>query len=119
VDEPRPDDAMHRAKHPKTVLAGPYGHPFHPVLVTIPIGSVPSGEVELIHAPEVAGYLVVREPNCPPRLGLQRETPNRCTRTCSHRRRGHGPAPRSSQTFTLRRVVKVRVPPRTRGGSYP
>src|ERR687883_572919 len=27
------------AKHPKTILAGPYGHPFHPVLVTVPIGA--------------------------------------------------------------------------------
>jgi uncharacterized membrane protein len=27
------------AKHPKTILAGPYGHPFHPVLVTVPIGT--------------------------------------------------------------------------------
>lgn len=27
------------AKHPVTVLAGPYGHPFHPILVTIPIGA--------------------------------------------------------------------------------
>ncbi|MBW9093007.1 DUF2231 domain-containing protein [Microbacterium jejuense] len=28
-----------RAKHPRTALAGPYGHPFHPILVTIPIGA--------------------------------------------------------------------------------
>lgn len=28
-----------RAKHPRTVIAGPYGHPFHPILVTIPIGT--------------------------------------------------------------------------------
>ena len=27
------------AKHPKTLLAGPYGHPFHPILVTLPIGA--------------------------------------------------------------------------------
>jgi uncharacterized membrane protein len=27
------------AKRPKTALAGPYGHPFHPVLVTVPIGA--------------------------------------------------------------------------------
>src|SRR5687768_18308164 len=27
------------AKHPITVLAGPYGHPFHPILVTVPIGA--------------------------------------------------------------------------------
>jgi uncharacterized membrane protein len=30
---------MRRAKEPRTVLAGPYGHPFHPVLVTVPIGA--------------------------------------------------------------------------------
>lgn len=28
-----------QAKHPVTVLAGPYGHPFHPILVTVPIGA--------------------------------------------------------------------------------
>jgi uncharacterized membrane protein len=28
-----------QAKQPKSALAGPYGHPFHPVLVTVPIGS--------------------------------------------------------------------------------
>jgi uncharacterized membrane protein len=27
------------AKHPRTVVAGPYGHPFHPILVTLPIGA--------------------------------------------------------------------------------
>jgi uncharacterized membrane protein len=27
------------AKQPVTPLAGPYGHPFHPILVTIPIGA--------------------------------------------------------------------------------
>jgi uncharacterized membrane protein len=27
------------AKQPLTVAAGPYGHPFHPILVTIPIGA--------------------------------------------------------------------------------
>lgn len=26
------------AKRPRTVLAGPYGHPFHPIMVTVPIG---------------------------------------------------------------------------------
>lgn len=30
---------MARAKRPKTVLAGPYGHPFHPLLVPVPIGA--------------------------------------------------------------------------------
>lgn len=32
-------DEMRRAKEPVTVLAGPYGHPFHPILVTVPIGA--------------------------------------------------------------------------------
>jgi uncharacterized membrane protein len=32
-------DATQQAKHPVTVLAGPYGHPFHPILVTVPIGA--------------------------------------------------------------------------------
>ena len=27
------------AKRPVTKLAGPYGHPFHPALVTVPIGA--------------------------------------------------------------------------------
>lgn len=31
--------ALARAKQPRTPLAGPYGHPFHPVLVTVPIGA--------------------------------------------------------------------------------
>jgi uncharacterized membrane protein len=30
---------LERAKQPKNSLAGPYGHPFHPVLVTVPIGA--------------------------------------------------------------------------------
>lgn len=30
---------QYRAKQPRSVLAGPYGHPFHPILVTIPIGT--------------------------------------------------------------------------------
>jgi uncharacterized membrane protein len=33
-----PDDAL-PAKKPITGLAGPYGHPFHPVLIPIPIGA--------------------------------------------------------------------------------
>lgn len=28
-----------RAKRPLTLLAGPYGHPFHPLAVTVPIGA--------------------------------------------------------------------------------
>ena len=32
--------AMSQAKQPKTAaIAGPYGHPFHPMLVTVPIGA--------------------------------------------------------------------------------
>jgi uncharacterized membrane protein len=31
--------AQVRSKRPRTVLAGPYGHPFHPIAVTIPIGT--------------------------------------------------------------------------------
>jgi uncharacterized membrane protein len=38
--EARPTDALVReAKDPVTPIAGPYGHPFHPIFVTIPIGA--------------------------------------------------------------------------------
>lgn len=30
---------LRRAKRPRSIVAGPYGHPFHPVAVTIPIGA--------------------------------------------------------------------------------
>jgi len=30
---------LRRAKQPRSILAGPYGHPFHPVLITVPIGA--------------------------------------------------------------------------------
>ncbi|MEU4195127.1 DUF2231 domain-containing protein [Kribbella sp. NPDC026611] len=30
---------LQQAKRPRYGLAGPYGHPFHPVLVTVPIGA--------------------------------------------------------------------------------
>ena len=33
------DERLRQAKQPVTVLAGPYGHPFHPLLVTVPIGA--------------------------------------------------------------------------------
>lgn len=33
------DEDISPAKRPLTVLAGPYGHPFHPIAVTIPIGA--------------------------------------------------------------------------------
>jgi uncharacterized membrane protein len=35
----RESTPLARAKRPRTALAGPYGHPFHPILVTIPIGT--------------------------------------------------------------------------------
>ncbi len=31
--------AMRAAKRPRSIIAGPYGHPFHPIAVTIPIGA--------------------------------------------------------------------------------
>lgn len=33
------DESSRDAKQPVTPVAGPYGHPFHPILVTIPIGA--------------------------------------------------------------------------------
>jgi uncharacterized membrane protein len=36
----RPTDLLVRdAKEPVTPVAGPYGHPFHPIFVTLPIGA--------------------------------------------------------------------------------
>lgn len=35
----RPLGSQQRAKRPSNALAGPYGHPFHPIVVTIPIGT--------------------------------------------------------------------------------
>ena len=37
TDQAQP--ASQDGKSPVTALAGPYGHPFHPILVTIPIGA--------------------------------------------------------------------------------
>src|SRR5438552_14386507 len=34
-----PEAAADVGKRPVTALAGPYGHPFHPILVTVPIGA--------------------------------------------------------------------------------
>jgi len=34
-----PTPTPNLGKRPRTVLAGPYGHPFHPILVTVPIGA--------------------------------------------------------------------------------
>jgi|SRR5438270_3967488 len=39
TDVTRPEEAAQAAKRPVTGLAGPYGHPFHPILVTVPIGA--------------------------------------------------------------------------------
>lgn len=33
------DTPLRRAKRPAAPIAGPYGHPFHPLLVTVPIGA--------------------------------------------------------------------------------
>lgn len=35
----RPDVLAREAKDPVSPVAGPYGHPFHPILVTVPIGA--------------------------------------------------------------------------------
>jgi uncharacterized membrane protein len=34
-----PRAMMEEAKRPVSAVAGPYGHPFHPILVTVPIGA--------------------------------------------------------------------------------
>lgn len=40
------DDDLRQAKQPvSAALAGPYGHPFHPILVTVPIGAWVAGLV--------------------------------------------------------------------------
>ncbi|MCX4996683.1 DUF2231 domain-containing protein [Streptomyces longwoodensis] len=40
------DDDLRQAKQPVSgALAGPYGHPFHPILVTVPIGAWVAGLV--------------------------------------------------------------------------
>jgi len=33
------ESALREAKRPRNPVAGPYGHPFHPILVTLPIGA--------------------------------------------------------------------------------
>lgn len=51
------DESQLRAKQPvSAVLAGPYGHPFHPILVTVPIGAWVASLIfdvasHLVHAP--------------------------------------------------------------------
>lgn len=39
MDHKPPASSMHRAKHPRSKVSGLYGHPVHPILVTIPIGA--------------------------------------------------------------------------------
>lgn len=34
-----PTEVQQRAKRPSTIAAGPYGHPFHPMLIPLPIGA--------------------------------------------------------------------------------
>src|SRR3954452_25401593 len=34
-----PTSSVLEAKRPISPVAGPYGHPFHPILVTVPIGA--------------------------------------------------------------------------------
>jgi uncharacterized membrane protein len=38
-DRPIVATPLQEAKQPVTAAAGPYGHPFHPILVTVPIGA--------------------------------------------------------------------------------
>lgn len=44
------------AKRPATPLAGPYGHPLHPVLVTIPIGAWVKGVRVVDEATQAQGF---------------------------------------------------------------
>jgi|SRR6266702_4175537 len=50
---------QYQAKQPVTVLAGTYGHPLHPILVTVPIGAWVASLVFDIasHAVHPAGFL--------------------------------------------------------------
>jgi len=47
------DDPQHQSKRPVSALAGSYGHPLHPILVTVPIGAWVAGLVF-----DVASHLV-------------------------------------------------------------
>jgi len=49
----------YQAKHPVTVLAGPYAHPLHPILVTVPIGAWAASLIFDIasHLTHPAGFL--------------------------------------------------------------
>ncbi|MFI6520942.1 DUF2231 domain-containing protein [Spirillospora sp. NPDC050679] len=52
--------ALERGKEPVTALAGPYGHPVHPILVTVPIGAWVASLVfdAGSHLTEPGGFLV-------------------------------------------------------------
>jgi hypothetical protein len=51
-----------RAKEPvSAALAGPYGHPFHPMLVTVPIGAWICSVIF-----DVASHLATPRPPSPP-----------------------------------------------------
>jgi uncharacterized membrane protein len=39
MSDPQTDPGFRRAKRPRSVIAGPYGHPFHATVITIPIGA--------------------------------------------------------------------------------
>jgi uncharacterized membrane protein len=51
---------QYQAKRPVTALAGPYGHPLHPIMVTVPIGAWTTSFVFDIasHLVHPAGFLV-------------------------------------------------------------
>lgn len=50
------DDHLEQAKQPVSrLIAGPYGHPFHPILVTVPIGAWVSSLVF-----DIASHIVER-----------------------------------------------------------
>ncbi|MGI5170848.1 DUF2231 domain-containing protein [Spirillospora sp. CA-253888] len=51
---------LRQAKEPVTGLAGPYGHPVHPILVTVPIGAWVASLVfdAASHLTEPGGFLV-------------------------------------------------------------
>jgi uncharacterized membrane protein len=56
-----PGERLRQAKQPTNRLTGPYGHPFHPMLVTIPIGAwVASFLFDLLSKGADEGFLYSR-----------------------------------------------------------
>ena len=56
------DVTSDRGKQPvSAALAGPYGHPFHPILVTVPIGAWAASLVF-----DIASHLVADPGSSPP-----------------------------------------------------